>query len=150
MVSKKETFHIIGIEMKTSNQKAMNDIPQLWDKFFSEDVKNKIPNKLSEDIFAVYTEYEGDYTKPYTYILGCTVSSLVFIPNEMIGITIPTLQYEVLTVKGKMPEKVIEAWQYIWQPEVNAKRAYKTDFEVYGEKYGDLENSEVEICVSLK
>jgi predicted transcriptional regulator YdeE len=146
----KESFHIIGIKMKTSNQSAMQDISQIWNKFFSEDIKNKIPNKLSEDIFAVYTEYEGDYTKPYSYILGCSVSSLDSIPDGMVGMTIPSARYEIFIAKGKMPDKVVETWQHIWQPEIDAKRSYKTDFEIYGDKYGNLENSEVEICIGLK
>ncbi len=136
--------------MKTSNQKATKDIAQLWNKFFSKDIKHKIPNKLSEDVFAIYTEYEGDHTKPYSYILGCSVSSLDSIPNEMVGMTIPVARYEIFLAKGKMPNKVVETWQHIWQPEINTKRAYKTDFEIYGDKYGNPENSEVKIYIGLK
>jgi predicted transcriptional regulator YdeE len=146
----KEAFKIIGIEIKTSNQKAMQDIPQLWNRFYAEDIKNKILNKSSEDVFAVYTEYEGDHTKPYSYILGCAVGSLDSIPDGMIGITIPSSKYEIFTAIGKMPDKVVETWQDIWHPEVDAKRTYKTDFEVYGEKYGNPENSEVEIYIGVK
>ena len=99
---------------------------------------------------ALYTEYEGDYTKPYSYILGCSVDSLDSIPTGMTGITIPTAQYEIFMAKGKMPDKVIETWRHIWQPVINNKRAYKADFEIYAANYGDPENSEVEICIGLK
>ncbi|MFA5259289.1 MAG: GyrI-like domain-containing protein [Candidatus Pacearchaeota archaeon] len=146
----KENFQIIGIKIKTSNQKAMQDIPQLWNKFYTEDIKNQIPNKLNEDILAIYSEYEGDHTKPYSYMLGCVVDSLEIIPKGMIGITIPSAKYEIFIAKGKMPDKVIETWQQIWQPETDSKRSYKTDFEIYGKKYKNPENSEVEIYIGIK
>jgi len=145
----RESLQIIGIKIKTSNQNAMQDIPQLWNRFYAEDIK-KIQNKLGEDVFAIYTEYEGNYTKPYSYILGCTVSSLDPIPDGMTGMTIPSAKYEIFIAKGKMPDKVVETWQHIWQSEIDAKRVYKTDFEVYGEKYGNPENSEVEIYIGIK
>lgn len=146
----KETFTIIGIKIRTSNKTAMQDISQIWNKFFSEDIKSKIPNKISEDIFAVYFDYEADYTKPYSYILGCSVTSLDSIPNGMLGIVIPSAKYEIFIAKGKMPDKIVETWQYIWQPEIDAKRDYKIDFEIYGDKYASSGDSEVEIYIGLK
>ena len=145
----KDTFQVIGIKIKTSNQRAVQDIAQIWGRFFSEDIKNKIPNKLSGDVFAIYTEYEGDHSKPYSYILGCAVSSLGSIPDGMIGMTIPSAEYEVFIAKGKMPDAVVEVWQHIWQPEIDSKRSYKTDFEVYRE-YGNPESTEVEIYIGMK
>jgi len=68
----------------------------------------------------------------------------------MTGMTIPSAEYKIFIAKGKMPDKVVEMWQHIWQPEIDSKRSYKTDFEVYGEKYGNPENSEVEIYIGMK
>ena len=146
----KETFHLIGIKIRTSNQKAMEDIPKVWERFYADDIKNKIPHKLNDNIFAVYTDYEGDFTKPYLYILGCEVNSLDIVPEGMAGITIPSAQYEIFTAIGKMPDKVVETWQKIWQPEIDAKRTYITDFEIYGNKSGNPENSEVKIYIGIK
>lgn len=109
----KASFHVIGIKRKTSNQSAMHDISQIWNEFFSENIKNKISNKITEDIFAIYSEYKGNYTKPYSYILGCSVSSFNAVPEEMIGITMPSAQYEIFTAKGKRPDNLIKTWQYI-------------------------------------
>jgi predicted transcriptional regulator YdeE len=146
----KASFKIVGIKIKTSNQKAMEDIGKVWKRFYAEDIKDAIPNKLNDDVYAVYTEYKGDYTKPYSYILGCAVSSLNTIPSGMIGITIPSAKYEVFIAKGKMPDKVVETWQQIWQPEIDKKRSYNIDFEIYGKKYNDPANSEVEIYIGIK
>lgn len=146
----KETFQVIGIKIVTSNQKAIEDIPQIWERFFIEDVKGKVSNKMNDDIFVVYSDYEGDHTKPYSYTLGCEVSSLDVIPDGMSGITVPSAEYEVFPAKGKIPDIVIETWQHIWQPEINKKRSYTVDFEVYDGKYGNPENSEVEIYIAIK
>lgn len=146
----KESFQVIGIEIQTSNEKIMIDIPKIWEKFYVENIKEKIPNKISSDVLAVYTNYEGNHTKPYTYFLCCEVNSLDSVPEGMVGRTISSAQYQVFTAKGKMPDKIVEAWQYIWSPEIENKRSYIADFEVYGEKYGNPENSEVDIYIGIK
>ena len=146
----RSSFHVIGIKVKTSNEKAMLDIPQLWNQFFSENTQNQIPNKKFEDIFAIYTDYEGDYTQPYSYVLGCSVTSLEEIPDGMIGMSIPTTNYDIYTAKGKMPDSIAETWKTIWKKDNDSKRAYRTDFEIYGQRYGDLENSEVQIYIGIK
>ncbi|MBZ2164546.1 GyrI-like domain-containing protein [Methanobacterium spitsbergense] len=146
----KKPFQVIGIEIRTSNEQAMEDIPSLWEKFYTKDIKKNIPNRLDNNVLAIYTNYEGNFTKPYTYILGCAVNSLSDIPDGMIGKSISSAKYEIFTAKGKMPDKIVEVWQYIWSPEIDVKRSYVTDFEVYGDKYNDLENSEVEIYIGVK
>ena len=146
----KETFQIIGIEIYTSNEKATIDIPKLWEKFYTENVKDRIPNKINDEILAIYTNYEGNHTKPYSYILGCEVSSLDIIPEGMISKTILATQYEIFIAKGKMPNEIVKTWQHIWSPDIENRRSYISDFEVYGDKYGDPENSEVEIYIGIK
>ncbi len=146
----KSTFHVIGIKVETSNEKAILDIPQLWNQFFSENTQNQIPNKKCNDVFAIYTDYEGDYTQPYSYILGCSVSSLEVIPVGMVGMSIPSNNYDIYTAKGKIPDVVAETWQIIWKEDNDSKRAYQTDFEIYSQEYGDLEVSEVKIYIGIK
>ena len=63
---------IIGISVLTTNQngQAMQDIGNLWKRFFSEQILAKIPNKVSDAIYSIYTDYQKDYTEPYTCIIG--------------------------------------------------------------------------------
>ena len=119
-------------------------------KVFRLDVKSKVSNKLNVDIFVVYTDYEGDYTKPYSYTLGYEVSSLDVIPDGMCGITVFSAQYEEFTVKGKIPDIVVETWQHIWQPEIDKKRSYTVDFEVYKGDNDNSDNTEVKIFIAVK
>ena len=75
---------------------------------------NKIPNKLSDEVFAVYHEYDGDHTKPYSYFIGCKVSSETKLPEGMDSLIIPEGLYQQITAKGKIPGCIINAWKEIW------------------------------------
>ena len=82
------------------NNKAVRDISNLWNKFLSEKLIVKIPNKISPEIYSVYTDYEGGYTKPYTTILGCKVENLDQIPEGMIGKQFECGKYYKSIAKG--------------------------------------------------
>lgn len=144
-------FHLIGISGRTTNQnqQALTDIETLWNQFWGNDIQKKIPNKTSDDIYAVYTDYESDFTGAYTTIIGLPVSSLDSIPKNMTGITIETASYKKFISKGKMPEAIMNTWTEIWQDK-NLNRAYTADFTIHGEKYYKGENAEVETFISLK
>ena len=146
-----EQLHIIGIAIKTSNkdQQSAGDINGLWEKFWNENTGSKIPNKLNEDIYCVYTEYEGDFTQPYTTLIGYVVKDLNNIPVDMKGITIESGDYIKLTAKGKLSAGVvINEWSKVWQSDL--PRNYKADFEVYGAKAVDPDNAEIDIFVGVK
>lgn len=146
-----EKFYVIGISVRTTNEggQAAKDIPQLWERFMSEDIESKIPAKISRDVYGIYTEYEGDYTQPYTTVLGCKVESLDNIPEGFIGLTIETANYEKYTAKGKMSDDIVyNKWTEIWQS--NLDRTYIADFEIYGERSVDMDNAEVDIFISVK
>jgi predicted transcriptional regulator YdeE len=89
---------VIGIWIRTTNQEqqAMSDIQVLWGRFIAEQIPSKIPNKVNDTVYSIYTEYEGDYTKPYTTILACEVSSLEEIPEGMKGLEIAGGDYLVV------------------------------------------------------
>ena len=146
-----ETFNVIGISVRTTNENGQSgkDIPALWNKFMTEGIQQKIPGKISEDIFCIYTDYEKDHTKPYTTILGCKVESLDNIPENMVGKTIESADYEELIAKGNLSEGIVYSkWLEIWNS--NLDRVFTADFEVYGEKVQNPENAEVDIYIAIR
>jgi predicted transcriptional regulator YdeE len=146
-----EKFCVIGISIRTTNEngQAGIDIPTLWNKFMTEGILQQIPNKIEDSIYCIYTEYEKDYTKPYTTILGCKVESLEIIPNGMIGKTFEEATYVKHTAKGNLINGVVfNEWTKIWNSELD--RTYIADFEVYAEKAQNPENAEVDIFVAIK
>jgi predicted transcriptional regulator YdeE len=142
-------FHVIGIFVRTTNvnNKSLKDIGDLFGKFMGENILEKIPNKISVDIYCVYTDYESDYNGPYTTIVGCKVSSLKDIPTGLTGKTIPDSKYQVYKSTGKLSISLAKTWEGIWNTDIN--RRYSADFDVYGEKAADFENAEVDTYVAV-
>jgi predicted transcriptional regulator YdeE len=144
-----EAFHIIGIFVRTTNanNKALKDIGDLFGRFMGQNISDRIPDKISGDIYCVYIDYETDFNGPYTTIVGCKVSSLKEIPAGLIGKTIPGSKYQVYTSTGKLSESLAKTWEGIWNTEVD--RRYSADFDIYGEKARDFENAEVDTYVAI-
>jgi predicted transcriptional regulator YdeE len=59
-VIQKPSINVIGIECRTSNapEDGPQDILRLWGQFYSKDIINKIPNKASNEVIALYCDYE--------------------------------------------------------------------------------------------
>jgi len=141
---------LIGISLqgKTTNQNGQSaiDCGSHWQKFETGNYAEKIPNKMSNEIFAVYHEYEGDHTAPYSYFIGCKVDSAAAVPPGMTALIIPATEYVKIIAKGIMPDCVANAWRNIWTSDI--KRAYKADFEIYDERSKDWSDAEVDIYIS--
>ena len=146
-----EPFKMIGIAIRTTNegQKADKEIAELWQRFLGENIPDKIPNKVDYTIYSLYTEYEGDHTKPYTTILGCKVSNLDEVPEGMVGKSFDGGTYSKTTAKGDlMKGLIVNHWAKIW--EMDLDRAYTADFETFGEKAQNPSDAEVEFYVAIK
>lgn len=146
-----KSFSVIGIAVRTTkeNNQAEHDIRALWTKFMAENIMEKIPNKVDNSIYSIYTDYEKDHTKPYTTILGCKVENLNTIPTGMVGKKFENENYIKQTIAGNLMKGIVfNAWVDIWNLDI--PRAYTADFEVYGEKAKNPENAEVDIFVAIK
>ncbi len=146
----KPPINVIGIECRTSNapEDGPQDIPSLWGRFYSEDIINKIPNKASNEVIALYCDYEDDYTKPYSLVIGCSVTSLDNIPEGMVAKIIHAGSYALFRAIGEYPASLIETWGNIWQTEL--KRTYTGDYEFYGEKFSSGSLQEVEVFIAVE
>jgi len=140
---------IIGISIKTTNEndKSRTDIGACFERFYGEDLPARIPNKTSEEVFAIYTEYEGNYTQPYRYILGCPVESFDDVPEGFVTFEIPAKEYAFIEATGEMPRSVVDAWKEIWKSPL--EREYSVDFELYGQRTFETPPT-VEIYLSVK
>ncbi|HSV09758.1 MAG TPA: GyrI-like domain-containing protein [Hanamia sp.] len=147
---KKAEFKLIGLRLngKTANNNGQSSIDcgNLWQKFERENFAERIPGKLSDEIYAVYYDYEGDNTKPFSYFIGCNVKTDTHTPAGMDGLVIPAKSFTKVIAKGKMPDCVADSWKNIWNSKI--ARAYQYDFEIYDERSKDWSNAEVDIFVS--
>ncbi|HAA15422.1 MAG TPA: AraC family transcriptional regulator [Cytophagales bacterium] len=145
-----EPFQVIGISVRTTNANGQSaqDIGALWQRFLSEGIAQKLPNKTSPEILCIYTNYEGDHTLPYDTFLGCKVSSLDEVPEGLEGRAFQGGAYTKVEAKGDLTKGIVyDAWVDIWGQDMN--RTFTADFEVYGEKAQNREDAEVEIFVGV-
>lgn len=146
-----DEIYLIGLALpfKTTNEnnQSMKDCGELWARFEKEEVASKIPGKLNAEVIAVYHDYEGDHTQPFSYFIGCKVAEGTEAPEGLDSLIIPSGSYQKVTAKGEMPGCIAEKWQEIWNLDI--PRAYRTDFEVYDEHSGDWSDAEVDIYLSV-
>ena len=141
-----EPFKIIGIAVQSTNEggKSVKDLGDLWGRFYSEAIASKIPNKIDETIYAIYTDYESDYTGRYKAIIGVRVNELNEIPIGMVGRAFGGGTYKRFIAEGEMPHAMVKQWRYIWKNDKKLNRKYTADFEVYNQ-----DSEVVEILIAI-
>ncbi|MEO0896770.1 MAG: GyrI-like domain-containing protein [Bacteroidota bacterium] len=147
-------FKLIGLSIRTSNSngQAAQEIGALWNTFLGTQIPQQIPNKLSEEVYSLYTDYDGDHTQPYTVVLGCPVENLDNIPEGLVGRTFEGGNYVRLSAKGALADGiVVNKWMEIWEAEKQGKlnRAYTADFEVFGAKAQNPSDAEVDFLIAI-
>lgn len=131
-------FTVVGLTVRTTNEKeagGQGQIPQLWQGVMAGDKLSQIPNRVSDDLVVVYSDYASDSTGEYNYTLGVRVSSADKVPDGYVVRKIQAGKYAVIQSDQGPPQEVIPAlWQKIAQmtpQQLGGERAYKTDFETY-------------------
>ena len=128
-----EPSTLVGLKLpsKTTNEnnQSMRDCGDLWTQFEKQEIFSKIPNRLSDEVLAVYYDYEGDHTKPFSYFIGCKVEEGSDVPDDLDCITIPAGNYQKVTAKGDMPGCIAEKWQEIWSSITSWLQARSEDIQ---------------------
>lgn len=143
---KLQSLTIVGLAKRIEPKSAPETIGALWEQFFAEQRMNQVPHWEGETLVAVYSDYEGDHTQPYTLVIGCPVTQVEEVPEGMVALEIPGGNYESFTAKGSFPQSLIETWQKIWGSKLN--RAYTYDLEIYDHRYRQ-EVPEVEVLIAV-
>jgi len=140
---------VMGFMVKTTNvnSKAMMDIGSLWGEFLKKGVYDAIPSKVNVKSIGLYTDYEGDFTKPYNFLACCEVSNSDSVPANMVVKKIPEGKYARFIINGHVQLAVGEFWSRLW--ELPLDRKYSADFEEYQNNSEDLENQEIHIYIAL-
>lgn len=137
-----------GLAIRTTNEdgKSIQDIGAMWQKFFSEGIYNTIDKKINNKTIGLYTDYEGDYTKPYKFIV-CTEVKEKSSSNNLVTKIIPKGKYAKFVITGDVQKSVGEAWGKIWNMDLNRK--YTCDFEEYQNNSKDMQKQEIHIYIAL-
>jgi len=114
-------------------------------------IAHHIPERLDDVIYAVYSDYEGDHTKPYRLTLGYRMKT-DFEPSGDLGtlhhVHVEDGDYALMSAAGEQPKALMETWTAIWQSDLD--RSFKTDFEVYGQRFFEEGVHEVLVAVGVK
>lgn len=150
MTEKKGDFKLAGLKLtgNTTNQnnKSSKDCGTLWQKFETDKIFDHIPGKLTDEIYAVYFNYEKDDKSFFSYFIGCRVDKNSETPTELEELFIPAQVYSLFTAKGVMTGCITNTWENIWNSDI--KRKFGFDFEVYDKRSRDWSNAEVDIYIS--
>jgi predicted transcriptional regulator YdeE len=124
----REAQTLIGTEIRTSNDRA-DQIGELWGRFMAGGMAEQIPGRTDASIMALYCEYEGDHTRPYTFFLGCPVAPGTEAPEGLVSRDVPAGAYALFAAEGAQPQALIETWGRIWTADLS--RRYETDYEIH-------------------
>lgn len=137
----REPQTVMGLAIRTSNETA-HEIGGVWQRFMGEGLAAGIPGRIGASVIAVYCEYEGDHTAPYTFLLGCPVEPGTPVPAGYEARELPGGSYACFAAEGEQPQALMETWGQIWSADIT--RAFEVDYEVHD----PATPSRVEICVS--
>ena len=129
---------LVGLSARTSNDSLDmgNVIGGLWGNFYTGGIHEQIKNRVNEFAIGLYSDYTED-KKGYCITVGNEVSNVKIIPAG---------KYAKFSICGNMVTAVAEAWQQIWDMDLD--RSFTGDFEEY--KNSEVENAEIDIYVALK
>ena len=151
-----DEFAVIGIEARTTNANEASGagvIGKQWQRFFSESLLDRIPDKIDSHIYALYTNYGSDEKGAYTFVLGAKVRPGTVAPSGMVLVAAPKGHYVIFTSeRGPAAQVGVETWMRIWAWPAelrNSRRAFHTDFEVH-DSQDDPQHSQVKIYVGIE
>lgn len=151
-LSQIEAFDVIGLSSRISgNEAASEEINALWQNFFETQLAHRLPNRLDDVIYAVYSDYEGDHTKPYRLTIGYRMKESephAVVPEDACLVRVARGDYAMMSAGGEQPKALIETWQAIWQSDLD--RCFETDFEVYGTRFFEEGVHEILVAVGIK
>lgn len=149
-ILKLEKKIVRGILKETTNinGQCTKDIGALWQRFCTKEIYENINSRKNHKTIGLYTDYQGDFTKPYNFMACCEISDSSDIQYNFVEKIIPEGRYAKFVINGHIIEAVGEFWNELWNMDLD--RAYICDFEEYQNNTEDMNNQEIHIYISLK
>ena len=119
-VVSREPLELVGLETRASNADP-SPIGELWGRFLAAGPRT--------DLVAVYCEYEGDHTQPYTFFLGRRAEPGEDPPDGWVRRRVEGGAFARFLAEGEQPGALIETWQRIWTEPL--ARTYRADVELH-------------------
>ncbi|MDR3272243.1 MAG: effector binding domain-containing protein [Flavobacteriaceae bacterium] len=144
-----EKMFVVGVTVRTDNVKGIEDGINLEKKFISEQVEKRVLNRITHNVYLVYTDYEHGFFGAFTMTLGVRVSSPDNVPEGLELKEIPASYYRVFLCKKNSINSAQEMWMNIVQ-KYNKEMTYVVNFDVYVGGLSTKQYSTKELFVSVK
>ncbi|RVU43112.1 hypothetical protein EA187_12925 [Lujinxingia sediminis] len=137
---------LIGLEIRSSHATAWEDIPAFWERVMAENLLAELGDVST--IYAVYTDYAGDWQAPYTMVLAVACDAEREVPGGMRRVQVPAQTWASATLLDVTPQAVWAGWTEVWERwEDRDRRSYEVDLEIY--RFGG-EVPQVELQIGLE
>ncbi len=150
----KEEMKVVGFKLSTckENEADFKQIIKLWDRFFTRNLGDKIPNRKYP---GTYLGYSCDFDEHlrYSYLACSEVKDFSVIPRGLVSKTIPASRYIAFKVKCPVADRIIDAWRYlyaVWLPNSGYELNDKTDIDVINQSLLFSDSSEMDIYIPIK
>lgn len=135
LIAQPQALHVVGIALRTHNGEAFETIPAHWARFSQAQLAERLPHRLSDDVYAVYTHFEKagvDIGGVYTMVIGHAVPANTpgLPPEGLTHVVAPASQRAVFPVEKGRFDLVVAQWQLIWAMDDLRKTAL-ADYERY-------------------
>lgn len=141
-----------GIDTTLEEERNERDIPAFITQVFDRKLTDQIPGIINPDIFyGIYSNL--DVHNNFRFSLAFETEETGTIASSMDRYVIPPRNYVVFSANGPLPEKLVNAWHYIygnWLPNSPYKREKGFDFETYDTAKTDGKTGSVDIYIPLK
>ena len=130
-----QALHVVGLALRTHNGEAFQTIPPLWARFAQSGLAGRLPHRLSDDVYAVYTHFQNagiDNQGWYTLVIGHAVpgDTPALPPEGLTHVVAPASRRAVFPVDQGRFDLVGPAWQAIWQRQ-DLQKPRLADYEHY-------------------
>ncbi|WP_205857506.1 GyrI-like domain-containing protein, partial [Phytoactinopolyspora endophytica] len=85
-------FTVLGYGIRTNGSASADDIPVLWKQVMAGDALARVPGRLADDVYAVYTnlEHAGRSREGwFSFIIGVAADPSTMIPEGMTMASVP-------------------------------------------------------------
>lgn len=132
MIATNPPFSVAGVVLRTTNERAFDEIPDHWRRFFEANVVAQIAHRVGADIYAVYTDFEHpgvDNFGTYSLLLGVAVAQPA-LQTGIVTVVVPSARRAICAVERAHPEKVGDVWREIWRRD-DLHKTFVCDYERY-------------------
>src|SRR5437899_2527274 len=97
------SFTLVGIAGRAANAQP-ETISGLWQRFEAERILSQVPHRVSDDVYALYTDYAGDWRSDFTLLIGCAVERLGHLSAGLVARGVPAADYALIDASGPQPQ----------------------------------------------